>query len=266
MLISTQVVTPEMAAKWLANQEGNRPLNTKAVKGYADDMRAGKWLVTHQAIAFDKNGGLIDGQHRLHAVIRAGVPVAMTIAFGADPATFAVIDIGPRRSSSDLYMIMGGRADNYKMRVAVARAMLHGGDGKAVTREEVAAHAVAQEPVISASIAWLRGDSVGMWMTAPVRAAYACKMLEVGMDVIRPLAEEQSAGLFVDENNALKRLQDRMMAAKMSGRQMSSSETFVLATKAIDFRLRGVGVSKLVFKHKRALLPSARGKEGGSLT
>jgi len=36
-------------------------------RGFAEAMRRGEWMVTHQGIAFDTQGVLVDGQHRLAA-------------------------------------------------------------------------------------------------------------------------------------------------------------------------------------------------------
>jgi hypothetical protein len=67
------IVTPELAERWLQkNHPSNRPIAWQRVEAFANDMRAGAWILTHQGIAFDANGYLIDGQHRLHAVVQAG--------------------------------------------------------------------------------------------------------------------------------------------------------------------------------------------------
>lgn len=91
-------ISPDKAKRWLGrNHPSNRPVAYKRVEAFAGDMREGKWRVTHQGIAFDEKGMLIDGQHRLHAILSAGVSVRMMVvwsvgAFG-DP-----IDCGRPRS------------------------------------------------------------------------------------------------------------------------------------------------------------------------
>lgn len=93
-------VTPALAEKWLADHNhNNRTLSTKVVQRYADDMRNGRWMLTHQGPAFDVADRLIDGQHRLAAVAAAGVSVPMYVTFGADPETFVVLDIGYKRQA-----------------------------------------------------------------------------------------------------------------------------------------------------------------------
>jgi hypothetical protein len=74
-------VTPEMASKWLReNNENNRGIKTQVVKKYARDLLDGNWRVTHQCIAFDARGMLVDGQHRLSAIVLAGKSMTAYIA------------------------------------------------------------------------------------------------------------------------------------------------------------------------------------------
>jgi hypothetical protein len=49
-------VSPDLAAKWLEHNTRNRKLRQSVVNKYAADMREGRWLLTGDAIAFDKNG------------------------------------------------------------------------------------------------------------------------------------------------------------------------------------------------------------------
>lgn len=78
-------VTPALAASWLEKNENNRPINWNYVAQLARDVVAGRFACTHQGIAFDMHGRLIDGQHRLWAVIEADVPVRIRV-FHNEPA------------------------------------------------------------------------------------------------------------------------------------------------------------------------------------
>ena len=74
-------VTPEQAAKWLReNNENNRGIKTQVVNKYARDLLDGNWRVTHQCIAFDSRGMLVDGQHRLSAIVLAGTAMTVCVA------------------------------------------------------------------------------------------------------------------------------------------------------------------------------------------
>lgn len=73
-------ITPEIAERYLKhNYKGNRPVTWSRVESMASDMRDGAWEVTHQGICFDIHGDLIDGQHRLRAVILSGVTVQILV-------------------------------------------------------------------------------------------------------------------------------------------------------------------------------------------
>lgn len=96
---SVVTVTPEIAAKWLErNHPQNRPINWKRVEAMANDIRAGDWKLTHQAIAFDGQGNLIDGQHRLQAVVQAGTSVQMLVVRNDEGSFHDPIDRGVSRS------------------------------------------------------------------------------------------------------------------------------------------------------------------------
>jgi hypothetical protein len=105
-----QRITPAKAEEWLAANTTNRPLSRSTVRGFAEAMGRGDWLVTHQGVAFDSDGVLVDGQHRLAAVIEADVPVEMTVFSEVEPNTFDVLDTGKRRNAADVLAIEGEKS------------------------------------------------------------------------------------------------------------------------------------------------------------
>ena len=118
-------VTVEAAVKWLEGNTHNRPIRDGRVSQYAGDIKAGHWRFTHQGICFDRNGTLIDGQHRLYAVLEANRPARMAVWVGMDPATHAFIDEGLSRSVVDVLRLSGnGNISPYK--AAAARRMVIG--------------------------------------------------------------------------------------------------------------------------------------------
>src|SRR4051812_19944132 len=100
-------ITPRLAQQYLNTMVKNRSLRRSSVKGYARDMAAGSWQTSHQGIAFDVNGKLVDGQHRLAAIIEAGVAVQMAVTRGLDEGAIEAIDVGIRRGVHDVLKISG---------------------------------------------------------------------------------------------------------------------------------------------------------------
>ncbi|MFE1363237.1 hypothetical protein ACFW84_03215 [Streptomyces anulatus] len=100
-------VTPEIAEKFLSRASVNRRLDMGQVGALADTIRRGEWKLTHQGIAFDKEGALLDGQHRLHAIIESESPVEMVVFHGLPKEVFPVLDTGKRRSAADTLLSTG---------------------------------------------------------------------------------------------------------------------------------------------------------------
>lgn len=94
------LITPQIAKQMLMDNIGNRPLRRNHINRLAASMKRGDWRLTHQGVAYASDGRLIDGQHRLHAVIEANTPVMMMVTFGVDD--FVAIDRGAARSLADL--------------------------------------------------------------------------------------------------------------------------------------------------------------------
>ena len=105
-----QTITPAKAAEMLAANSTNRPLSRTVVRSFAEAMRRGEWVITHQGIAFDTSGVLVDGQHRLAAIIDADLPVDMTVFTEVDEGTFDVLDTGKRRNAADVLAIEGEKS------------------------------------------------------------------------------------------------------------------------------------------------------------
>ena len=94
-------VTPELAKIWLAIGRFNRRVNYSAVAKYVRQIDAGLWCRTHQGIAFTNEGVLIDGQHRLLAIVKTGKTVPMLVFTNEPQENFAFIDCGRNRSNLD---------------------------------------------------------------------------------------------------------------------------------------------------------------------
>lgn len=100
-------VGPDLAVKWLEKNVKNRKPITRKINEYARDMAAGKWLLTGEAIKFDYNDVLLDGQNRLYAVIQSGTTVEFLVVFGLNPEAQDVMDVGSARLASQMLVMHG---------------------------------------------------------------------------------------------------------------------------------------------------------------
>jgi hypothetical protein len=130
-------ITPAQAANWLEHANNhNRSVSDRVVQQYARDIKAGRWHLTHQGIAFDPRGNLLDGQHRLWAVVEAGVPVEMHVWFNVASVAQMVTDVGRIRRLADNLRLGGGLPNAGTNELACLRAMLGRGNCPPLTPEE----------------------------------------------------------------------------------------------------------------------------------
>ncbi len=105
--IAVEKVTPEIAAQMLGTMSGNRPIRQRMVNRFSREMIAGKWLLNGESIKISREGRLIDGQHRLNAIIAAKTAVSLFVVRGVDPSAFLTLDTGVSRSYHDAATIAG---------------------------------------------------------------------------------------------------------------------------------------------------------------
>lgn len=103
-----ETVSPSQAADWLANANGhNRKLSRPVVEAYRTEILEGRWKQNGVPLLFSHDGRLLDGQHRLAAIVAAARPVEMLIVSGLNPDVFDTIDCGRSRTANDALTIDG---------------------------------------------------------------------------------------------------------------------------------------------------------------
>jgi hypothetical protein len=106
------LVTAAMAGNWLENcNSHNRDMSQPRVDMYARDMEQGRWQFNGEPIQFDIHGVLMNGQHRLRALIQSGSPQQFVIVTGVDSSSQITMDQGTRRSPSDQLAVADIKVD-----------------------------------------------------------------------------------------------------------------------------------------------------------
>jgi hypothetical protein len=147
-------ITPAMARGWLDRNIINRNLREDRVIGYAEQIKAGTFMTTHQGIAFYADGTLADGQHRLSGIVKANLPVKMFVTTGLPRIASQVIDQNTPRAAHDAIRIGGGADWVERNTVAVIRYLLSnmGSDAHAKTVQEIASYAAKYQD----DLVWLK--------------------------------------------------------------------------------------------------------------
>jgi hypothetical protein len=146
-------ITPELAKELLSRNSINRKLNDNLVNYYAIQMKKGQWKITGQGITIDRDGGLQDGQHRLAAIVKSGIPINFLMIYGLPVDSFVAYDRGKKRSISDVFHLknipnnvnVSASIRNYLTRKTTGQAMLFSstesgggfGSGVFITDEDI---------------------------------------------------------------------------------------------------------------------------------
>lgn len=123
MKIELRTITPKQAQEWLDSAARNRNLSPTRIELYASMMDRGEWYQTGQGIALNSKGQLIDGQHRLAAIVKHGNPVQIAVATNVADAGQFVTDQGLKRRASDQISIQDG-LDITPLHTAIAGEMI----------------------------------------------------------------------------------------------------------------------------------------------
>jgi hypothetical protein len=143
-------ITPGIAKEWLLLNCNNRPINSGTVTQYAKDMLSGNWQLNGETIKFSSEGKLLDGQHRLAAIVRAEVSIPMLVVRELSSDSFSTIDVGLRRSTAQILHMAGFK--NTSALAAAARwvVILDKGikEGYKIAQSEIA-QAIEQHPLLN---------------------------------------------------------------------------------------------------------------------
>lgn len=102
------LVTPELATRLLQANQLNRPLAEGHAERIAGQIREGKWRFNGDTIKIATGGDILDGQHRLWAIIESDTPVESMIVTDIARDAFSTIDtIRKPRSLGDTVALTG---------------------------------------------------------------------------------------------------------------------------------------------------------------
>ncbi len=226
------MVTPEAAVHWLNEVPHARELNHARVHRYANDMNRNEWLDNGDTIKIGTDGLLVNGHHRLKAVVLLGRPVPLGFIYGIDPATKLTLDTGMGKRNGDWDL----RPDARLRHSITAGLLRRFGAGKVAINSPHTNLAV-ESAFDAASIAWAAGQSMstGCLKTTPALTAAAlihrCSPARAEMFVAR--LREHNAPVGTPENAYLRWIAGHRRVNRQSMLEMAEA----VATVAVEGRV-----------------------------
>lgn len=247
MSIKTEImiITPKLAGDMLLLNTDNRKTSPNTIAIYADKMRRGLWKLTHQGIAFDENGVLLDGQTRLAAVIQSGCTVEMQVSSGVPRDTFASLDTQRARSAGQLLHVPNSFQIVAALRVLICldRGRRLSSRGTIQSEDVMQAYANADgiEKAVSLALSVRKNSSVNPSMHA---AVLYCALQTVYASQIDSWIFGLREGINLSENSPIRRVMMRF--SRQTSTQIGNDESvFILIVKAWNAHAQGLSIGAL---------------------
>lgn len=256
--VNVRHVDPELATEWLEANTSNRRASPATVQRYARDMESGAWQLNGETIKIGRSGRLLDGQHRLKAVVESGETVAMLVVEGLDERVFDTLDIGEKRQFSQQLAERGVKsytAVAAALKIVVCVELDRALAGFLPTNAELE-DAMARHPGILDAAEDVNLKPLEPGLAVAVSYLFRRSNPKAAEEFFRKL---RGLGSF-DERDPVLHLRNRL-ADKRSGKlgDDTPNTRLALCITAWNAFLRGKGVSKLVLKpvEGRSLPPIA---------
>jgi hypothetical protein len=224
MEFAVEDITPEQAQRFLdRNVKFNRPLANGKVEEYTRAMDEGRFKLTHEPMALARGTEeVLDGQHRLHAIVKHGKPVRMLVARNVDPGVFDVIGCGKTRNSTDIFCIAykrkNGEAPAYTPYItSVASRMIQGLGDHCPDRNTTAEFSLKHYTLIHRIVQAFCKSHVKSIFSCPVMAAFANAALYFGYSRVETLIERCAAEAWTGPKDPAKLLYDRLLKDRLGG-------------------------------------------------
>jgi hypothetical protein len=229
-------VTPEMAQRWLTNNTHNRNPRNPLVIAYARDMTAGEWLLTGESIKFSTDRLLLDGQHRLNAVVKSGCTVPMFVTYNLPIEAQAAMDTGARRTAADAFGLRGEK--NSALLAAIIRMVLgmENGEGSRykATNAELA-DALATNPEFREVAAFTQTVLKNVDIVGSVIGYCYWRMAAVDADAAKRFWEAASFKIGLIEGDPTLAMTSRFAQARRERENLSKETQISIIFRAWNF-------------------------------
>lgn len=252
--VRIQYITPELAGDYLKCNVSNRKLRSFRINLYARFMTEKRWLLTNDAIAFDTEGHLQNGQHRLYAIVQSGIPQRFLVARGLPVESFTATDLQATRTMGDFLYIAG--EENLSTPLGASLRSLwrwknygvFGSVGRATTRREPDAVEILQllqecpgireTTPLAIKISRKFTGGLGIW------GALAYIIAEADPDGADKFFTDLYDGVDLASTDAVWRLRERLREPRM---RLRPQEVAALTIKAWRYQREGKQVQILVW-------------------
>lgn len=251
MKLYLTIVTPAQAEQWLLRNKKNRVIRQRRVDTLARSMAAGKWRTTGDTVKFSLDGSLLDGQHRLLAIIQSGMPCELAVAEDLEPEAQMVVDTHAKRTFADVLKLKG--EPNAVALAAALHALWQYENGSLRNNMKVPSHdellaLLDSRPDMRTAISW--GSRLQRVFPGPLRLYTLAYLVTAGIDEddANFFFERLIDGVGLDENNAILACRRWLENIALRRIKVNSYEFLGALFKAWNAYRQGTPLKILMFK------------------
>lgn len=254
--ITLTTITPELATEYLSKNVKNRKLKDSTVSFYTNEMKKGQWKLTGDAIQFSSTGELLDGQHRLSAIIKYGQPVEMFVAEGLQPEAFEVMDTGKVRTAADVLSMHGQESANNIAAIIRFIMMFKKGIYSGYTRDVSISHSDILEfskahPDIEELLAFVRNVYRDFrYMPVSMIGGLYFMFAEKNQTKADEFFEKYATGVDLSKNHPVYLLRDRLLRNVMNKTKFSRRDKVALFVVCWNAFVQGKELRQLTVPDK----------------
>jgi hypothetical protein len=228
-----------MAKRWLAMRKTNRPVNLVNYNKVVKALTEGTYRLNGESIILSDDG-ILDGQHRLLAVVDTGVAMWSVVVYGIDSAYFATIDSGKVRGASDVLSIAGHL--NTTVLGASLVVLWQIGRGTVMSKEHPPTVEIegilAEHPWLSESVTFCKRKLPRMISPARLTAAHYVFSQHSRLEADRFIMDLHT-GIGLKAGDPVAVLRDKIIRNTVANTKLPDNTMLALLIKAWNFRRGG---------------------------
>lgn len=254
------VITPELAEAWIKHlSPEQRQVKSMHLASLVRDIKRGRWKLNGETIVIDRHGRCVQGQHRLLAVIKAGMPISSFVVFGMTDDVFSTFDIVAKRQGADTLRVRGVK--DCVTASAIVRLLLVYENSPAFSTN-IATSPVEVDEVWAANddlpeaVLWAgRVKAVNSALKGSVAGACYFLFSRKDKEAADTFFEDLVSGANLAANDPVKTLRDRVLRRDC---KLSHREQIAVIIKAWNCRREGKSVEKIYWNSERESFPVIR--------
>lgn len=245
--LAIEEITPDIATQMLLHNHHNRNLKERAIAQYIRDMDAGRWELNGESIIIAESGELMDGQNRLHAVVRSGVTIWSVVVRGIPDNLFKSVGRATKRTISD-GLVIGGEAQGALLASVASHIWRYEefpdrfASSYVPTPSEID-DLLAKQPGIRDSIVFTSRNKVSGLVQSRAGALYYL-FSQIDKDDADDFFSALSTGANLGPENPILRLREWLVNNLANKRRVVGGEVFAVVIKAWNFYRDGREVGR----------------------